>query len=364
MNNTEQMENSLRTIEIVPEQSPKPTEGLLPETVINLPNLSARDAMSMRSLIQNFCPTGWKVVVNLPFVPNPSRALFLIRCTPFSPPLQPQSREDWIAIRNNLSPILFDPLHTGFNDTANSYAEIPAGISITQYQEPNLLSLMTAAHRYWSGTINYHIRVVGDFIMNGYIYATKHRQLMIPTGRYNEYQYTPYIPKLDVSTNSAMQNSYIRSDLSMFRHMEITVPYERAIKTDMFEWSVNRVLAAVQSDLPAEYFTNEALDDFIGIYAESPLTSSGTGKQIEFIIETSAGPDFDLKQPLPLNSALFRPNSYLVGPNGKPTNAVYENYNIPFVRPDTTISSNGINAIAKVPTNVNPRFVKLHSAII
>jgi hypothetical protein len=358
MSTSEQMQNSLRTIEAVPEQSPKATEGLLPETVVNLPNLSARDSLSMRLLIENFCPTGWKVVVNLPFVPIIGRALFLLRCTPFSPPLQPHDRDTWIAIRNNLSPVLFDPLHQdpagSYDYVPNSFSRVPEGIFITQYSEPNLFSIMCAAHRYWSGTINYHIRVVGDFIMNGYIAVTKHRQVMVPCGRYDEYQYGPFIPKTDMSENSAFQNSYIRTDLSMFRHMEVSVPYERTVKTDMFEWARTRVESASTPEVPDTPSLPEAFDDFLAFYAKSPLTSSGTGKQIEFIIETSAGPDFRFEQPLPLNPAIFRPNGYLIGANGEVTDKVFPNYKIPFVRPDHSVNSDGLSTITTVPTRVSP----------
>lgn len=349
MNNMSQMQNSLRTIEAVPEQSPKPTEGSLPETIVNLPNLGSRDALSMRKIISNFCPTGWKVVVDLPYVPSISRALFLIRCTPFSPPLLPPTG-NWIQQRNNLCPVIFDPLvpAEGFaDDNTYTYGPIPEGISITQYQEPNLFSLMTAAHRYWSGTINYHIRVIGDFIMTGYVAATKVRQPIVPVGIYNDYADTPYVQRRDLSNNSSFQNSYMRTDLSMFRHMDITCPYERQIKTDMWVWSQK---ANFSKDLPyeTEHINVDAFDDYIAIYAESPLASSSTGKQVEFIIETAAGPDFELTQPLPLSHSLFMANSRVLYPDGKITPAVEPFYELPYIRPNPRLSSNGISQVIQV----------------
>lgn len=349
MDLAEQFENSLRTVEAVPEQSPKASDGPLPETIVNLPNLSSRDALSIRQIIKNYCPFGWKVVVDLPFVPDTNKAMFLLRCSPFSPPLQPLN-EGWIATRNVLSPLLHDPFSSADvgDEPINTYGQCPKGVSIVQYQEPPLISILTAFHRYWSGTINFHVRVVGSFISQGYVVSTKLRQLFVPIGKYNEYQDTPLITKPDLSFNYAMQNSYIRTDLTMFRHHEITVPYERQIKVDMQEWG-RRVYGAYPDDKKPPGYSPlvEALDDFIAFYPPSPLVSPNTGAQIEFIVEIAAGDDFSLEQPLPLCDTMFMPNSRLITNRDSPTAVRKPNYDIPFIRPNPKLVSDGFSTITK-----------------
>jgi len=340
-------QSTMKTIEEVPEESIQ--AELMQDTVVNLPNLSQRDALSLRNFINKFTPMGWKVVVDLPFLPNSNSALFAVVNTPISPPLQPLDEENWILIKNGLRNVLFDPVDGIPEAPAGQYvgiAQIPPGISITQYQEPNWLSLLSSNHRYWEGGINYQIRVVSNFITQGYITYTKLRNVPRTYGIYDQYRYAPILHKRDWSALAGQQNSYARTDLSMFRHAEITSPWEYSIPYDQ---QINGFLKTIgQKDLNSitEF---QSFDDLIMVYPGSPITSGEAGTQIEFILENCAAPDFNLYEPYPLMANLFMPNSRLVDAAGNPTANVKENFVIPDVMPNSKLFSNGVNEILLTP---------------
>lgn len=345
-------ENSIKAATTVPDSGL--SGDSMPETIINLPNLSSRDALSIRKLISQFMPTGWKVRVNLPFIPSTQNALFGLKHTPFSPPLAPFDTTSWIAIKNAFRPVVFDPLAlpTAINNLGGC-GEIPSGISIVQYQEPNLLSLMAAAHRFHMGSINFHIRVVCNFTTNGSIKATKTRNLPMSFGKYNQYKVCPIIQKRDFSMQQSLQNGYTRSDPSMFRHLTITSPWERQVPVDMVVDCQAKLDATRQVDIDPNNVVLPQNDDFIWVFADSPLTTLAEGGQIEFIIENCAGPDFELFTPFPLLPNFLTPNARMINFNGQMqqpvTDTYYKNLVIPDVMPNPELISDGINQINLAP---------------
>lgn len=333
---------TMKAAETVPETSISGQN--FSETVTNLPNLDSRDALSIRSLISKMMPTGFKVVVDLNFIPDLNHCLFFINHTPFYPPLAPLYKSNWLAIKNAFRPVWFDPSASSI--ISNGAGAIPAGISIVQYQEPNLLSLVSANHRFWMGSINYHIRVVCNFITTGYIVFTKLRNVPRSYGQYNQYAVAPVVQKRDTNILAGQQNSYGRTDLSMFRHMEITCPHERQVPVDMDTYLFERMKATMGKDTDNVTFSQN--DDVMAFYADSPLTSLGSGGQIEFIIENCAGPDFQLYTPFPLMQNSFLPTYRLVGFDNQPTaycQREYPNFVVPDVMPNPAIISDGIGSL-------------------
>lgn len=335
--------STMKNVEEIPEQGLTGDAPL--ETIQNLPNLSSRDAMSLRNFITNFTPTGFKVVVNLPYVPNAINSLFGIVHTPFYPPIVPKYDNLWLAIKNAFRPILFDPVPDGAGPTDVSYGLCPAGISIVQYQDPNMLSLLSSCHRFWSGTINYQIRVVCNFITTGYIQLTKLRNIVVPMSHYNQYAVAPIIKSGNMGMLQAMQNSYIRADLSMFRHMEFSCPYERPIPVDMDLYTKERIDTVLASNTDSQVYTYS--DDIIMVYAGTPLTAVAEGAQIEFIIENCAGPDFQLFTPLIPFTNTFIPISKLEDgiPGGT---SPYRGLPFPDVMPNADLISDGIKVLTPV----------------
>lgn len=323
-----------------------PVKGLktdpIQETIQNVPNLGARHALGIRPLISQFMPTGYRVIVNLPFIPNGKNYLFMIVHTPVIMPMQPRNPAGWIWLKGNNDIVLFDPpsddLSTSF------FRPIPSGISIAQYQEAPPLGVLSRYFRFWRGSIDYHIRVTSNFATNGYLRTSKLRQIGIKSGQFNRYAQCPSLMKRDYSTTESLMNSYVRMDASMFRHCEVTSPYEYPVdEIDNQLWFGNR------SYFPSDDTTTrveQVFADMIGVEAVGTLENVvGTG-QMTFEIEYRAGDDFDMFVPVPMTNSAFDTNSRLSSADGSPTTERKANFKIPDIRPNTSIISDGIDAIS------------------
>lgn len=359
--NVNDISTGLKAIDLVPEVA-----AVGEEVVAEAPKLKnvpiSRDNLLFTHWCRQFMPTGYEVVVNLPFVPDPRSAMFLIKCSPDICPIVPADFDWWIAVKNYMQFVRHD-VFSNTPGSSSAVGDIPPGIFINQITDPPPLSVLTSHFRFWQGKFNIHIRVVGNFNQAGYLRTTKIRQVGIPFSIYNRYQNCPVPQKLGTFAQSGYFNSYIRADVTMFRHQEITVPFEQITPVDnldrwralyngitIYDNNFNQTDGSWTAPQNETSVVVPHYDDYIAVEAVGALAGSQQDAQLRFIIEIAAGDDFELFTPLPLSSAAFEPQSAYFQQDGTiRTGAVYGSaLKIPDILPDKTLKSNGQNTVELV----------------
>lgn len=291
--------------------------------------------ISFLSLIYQWQPMGCRVVLNLPFVGNDRDYLFYIRNGPFIP--IPPNLNNYLddAYRdnpdsyqgkcstyawNNMRPVfLFRDSASDFPDFDDPTKDFP--VTLTQYDMPPIISTIAQAFRRWRGDMQYRIRVVAGFATQGYIIVTPLKNVFVPVGVYDPFKVAPEIKRQDLSYKPSMMNSYALADTSMYRHIEVTFPYDYPTSYyDQYAWMSRRTspstyfavyqgaakppVKPVQQDHGIE--SEPHGDNFIGIGLRGNLAATQTGSQIEFELEYRCAEGFQFADPflLPWSSHL------------------------------------------------------------
>nr|WAL01504.1 structural protein [Electric ant polycipivirus 2] len=281
--------------------------------------------ISMLNLIHQWQPMGIRIIVNLPFIGNDQDVLFYIRNGPFIPrwdknykatnPFKAWPKPDlpddttlrqyaWNNTKNVWLGKSFDKFNYG-----------QSGVIMTQYDYPPILSTLSQAFRRWRGDMQYRLRSVAGFATQGYLIVAPYKNIFSPIGSYDEYATYPAITRQDTSYREAMMNAYVMADTSMFRHVEVTVPYEYpAPWYDQYAWLARRVSpnsAAVNATVTeSDYKTKMGFivtaephgDNFIAVMLRGKVETTETGGQIAFELEYRAMEGFQFADPgLPPN---------------------------------------------------------------
>lgn len=274
--------------------------------------------ISMLDLIHQWQPMGLRITIDLPFVGNDSDVLFFIRNGPLIP--------RWDKNYNDTDPDRAYPLLTPKIDKLRQYAWNNmknlwlgktfdstdygnSGIHFTQFDYPPFLSTLSQAFRKWRGDMQYRFRVVAGFATSGYIIVAPFKNLFSPIACYDEYKNHPAIVRQDASYREAMMNAYVMGDTSMFRHIEITVPYEYpAPYYDQYAWMARRVSPnsnCVTDLLKGEDPKNVGFiqtsephgDNFVGYMLRGQIGTGQTGSQITIELEYRAAEGFQFADP-------------------------------------------------------------------
>lgn len=326
-----------------------------------VPSLSMPRPMSFSSLIHQWQPMGYRVVVNLPFVGNDSDFLFYIRNGPFIPgvveysdvnyndrPTYPASVESYA--RNNMAAVFL------FGDEFKQYPEFTDPkknfpVTLTQYDAPPPISALAQSFRRWRGSMQYRIRVVAGSITQGYIIITPLKNVFVPIAIYDQFQTRPAIQRQDRSYCSSMMNSYGLVDAAMMRHAEISMPFDYPVPYyDQYAWMARRVAPSISwSGLKAgggkpvdakpwgETVDAEPHgDNFIAVGLRGALAASITGSQLEFELEYRCGEDFQFADP-------FLPPQYLALSNRIQKKAG----KYPYTIPNRDMMSDGVGVYSK-----------------
>lgn len=281
--------------------------------------------MNIFSVLNQWQPMGFRVIVNLPFIGNDSDFLFYIRSGPFipkppnahwyrdsaydsNPELYQQNVASFAA--NNMAAVrMFGDKIEEYPDYGVTSKEFP--IVITQYDMPPAISTFAEMFRRWRGDMQYRIRVVAGSITQGYIIITSVKNVFIPISVYNQFKYRPALWKQDNSYRASMMNAYGLVDVAMFRHSEITVPYDYPTPYyDQFAWMARRVTPGVNF-LPysgegkepvkpiarAEVKGEPHGDNLIAVGLRGALSTSLTGSQLEFELEYRCSEGFQFADP-------------------------------------------------------------------
>lgn len=346
MNNEEPELTQIANLQISHEGHKLPEQAQVASTSIPRP-------FTFMTLINQWQPMGVRVVLNIPFIGNDRDFLFAIRNGPFIPRFDKMYKDAG----------LYNDAGTANDLTINSYAfnnmknvlhatkkwrEPPTSekesIYITYYDYPPVLAELATMFRKWRGSMEYRIRVISGFSTQGYLFAGLLRNSPSYAAVFDQYKVLNSVARQDDSYREVMQNSYIMSDTSMFRHFKIHVPYEYPSPWyDQYRWIGNRsrpaeLFQAGGTDDPYKasnmIFNEPHGDNFIVIGMRGSLNTSVNQAQISFELEYRAGEDFQFADPGLPTGDFLKPASGKTLPSVQYPDKKYKSDGIGFPTPN------------------------------
>lgn len=304
----------------------------LPEQA-KIPTCNMPRQISMLSLMYQWQPMGFRIVIDLPFISNDRSYLFAIRNGPFIPlPFYKYDDTNNVAedenfkttgdpnpkilskdidcfAWNNTRPVT----HFQTFDELKASAEFPKDykIKISQFDYPPFLSALSQMFRRWRGDMQYRIRTVAGFATQGYVIVSSLKNVPSPIWCGNPFKYRPSYVRQDASYRESMMNAYVMSDTSMFRHIEVTQQFEYPVQWyDQFMWLSRRVSplsTATVTQGPQFWSMSEPHgDNFTVVASRGSIAASHTGAQLVFEIEYRAVEGFQFADPFLPNQAMFQ----------------------------------------------------------
>ncbi|ASK12199.1 putative capsid protein [Lasius neglectus virus 1] len=294
-------------------------------------------------LIRQWQPMGIRVKLAVPFYGNDQDYIFAIRNGPFIPSntyiyqdssgLTDVSEGDFPDPTKRKLTTLNTYQSYAWNNMINvthAYDSIKAqttpsdqfAVTITQFDEPPILSSLATMFRRWRGTMHYRLRVVAGFTTQGYIFVTLVRNSPSLVLASNPYSTVRGVKREDSSYRESMINSYVMGDTAMFRHFEFQVPYEYPTPYyDQFSWIGKRTRPAKNfawgdiSNNKGRYYEpfrpvkmEPHGDNYILVGLRGDIQTTSQNSQITFEIEYRAGDDFQFADPfLPFPNHYLRP---------------------------------------------------------
>lgn len=260
------------TITINPAAALAPVDAIPPEP------------SSIYALLRRWQPMGKRIVLKQPYISDEKSPIFAIRVTPFIP-----------HVNSGCFPFN-DPVYILPNNPNGPLTAEPAVHCVT-YDIPPPLSMLSTAYRYWTGQLKYNLRFISSALSQGYVIAGIARNRGVTdfsvdateAGYHSKLDSFRQIEGLGASFQEHMLEAYTRSDLSLSRHIEVTIPYNRVYpihdpRNDMYWAYVNHeVHPKVQQGA-----------DFLVV---SIRGATFVGPQVEDLVielEISAGDDFRL----------------------------------------------------------------------
>lgn len=343
MNSMEPIKSSLMNIQLG-----EPTTTLPEQTRAQVPVPIPRP-ISFLSLIHQWQPMGIRVVVNLPFVGNDMDPLFVVRNGPFIP----DPCDSWIDAYTlqDLSVWGFNAMQPVVLTSSTERKPFPDnyGVSVSYYDSPPLLSQISRCFRRWRGDMQYRLRLVAGFVTQGYIIITPVKNTPLAIEQVDEYAYFRYLVDTDsTSFRPKMQNSYIMSDCSMFRHVEVTMPYEYPTPWyDQFQWIDFRTRMFYEKKDDGSIQVTKGLvvqepfaDNWLFVSLRGALEPTRDTSQMSFELEYRAVEGFQFADPSIPPIDIHKPRRFLPR---------YGDFTKVKRFPNSALTSNGINKITEKP---------------
>lgn len=248
----------------------------------------ANDDVNFINIIHRWQPMGYRVVINLPFVGDDTTPLFALKNGPYIPPCPQYDGRTW-NYQQYYQPIY--PLPSTISGGE--------GVTVTRYDNVPPLAGLQWAHRYWRGSMKYRFRCVANFVAQGYVFSSVVRNLVpqelkgtiaAPANLQDTHR---FIPGLNSGYRQNQVNSYSMSDLSMFRHIEVEVPFEYPV--DFYDQyrALWEMACQIQVDPEGQRFVEPNNgDNFIVLCCRGGITSPQEGAQVVFELEYCPGDDF------------------------------------------------------------------------
>ncbi|UHM27668.1 MAG: hypothetical protein FPoV2_gp4 [Fushun polycipivirus 2] len=307
----------MEKIEVVPT---RPSETQLDTSKGTHLPLPFYKPINLMETIFKWQPMGKRVIINLPLVGDDRGFLFLIRCSPwipYVPDVINQYNDPSIANRVliNFEAIVHDINWSDYSQILSSSDATRAGalitfrsdpgVSIVTHSAPPLISKLAEAYRYWRGGLEYRIRTKAGFTHAANLVAMPILGARTPclTASPNIADVNstptpfnlrvPVIYKEKFSYLGAQANSFVNSDLSISRHMQIGYSYSRPTTcVDQFAEVAN--IINTRADSPILFTANApSFQDYIGVGVRGTIDNASVGSnQIECEIEIRAAQDF------------------------------------------------------------------------
>lgn len=322
--------------------APLPQVTFAPPTMPEAPmtdfDMSCNVPVGMDDVWRRWQSTGIRLMIDLPFVSDDRFPLFAIRANPFFPRLPAADAEitNMSTAFMYYSPVY--PLPGTTKDAVDQpkykiegdnvvYSPVK-GVYAVAYDNPGPFSTMSTMYRYWRGSIMYRLRCLSNFTVSGYMLVSSLKKgssrEMICDGTTiltDNKGYTTIggridsrirkIQELGFGYRTHMLNSYDMSDLSMFRHMQETLPFEcnqpwfdqYQFFKELYEAThgTPRAAGSSASYLVPPVFTTTS--QFLVIANRGAITSPTDGAQLSYELEYCPGPDFEFSGELFLNRA-------------------------------------------------------------
>lgn len=376
-------EEPIRVLNENQQVSTKPS--LIPEQS-NLPQTTMPRQISILNWIYQWQPMGIRVILNLPFTGDDSDFVFAIRNGPYIPYPYFNGYEDLdqAGVKSNYPA----PVSSfGYNNTRAVYLPYAQGSdypdpskpthTLVHYDLPPIISTMAQSFRRWRGDMQYRLRIVAGFATQGYVIGTTIKNTFSPIAIYDEYKVAPHIERQDISYRAGMMNAYTLSDTSMFRHLEITMPYDYPTSFyDQYAWLARRVCPSINFsyDTSAKKWTaDEGFlqdephgDNFLAVGIRGNLEAGAAGSQIIFELEYRCAEGFQFADPFfppthavdPLETSVDLERTIIIPNNVWDSDGV----TIPKKKNSSYQTSNPQHMTARIRHHKNQRYNSEHQA--
>lgn len=317
--------------------------------------LSIPRPLTLIRLLNQWQPMGIRVIINVPFQTDDFSYFFVLRNTPFIPKFNKGGTATSVYSFNNMRNVYSMPYppfgSLSSTDTVYAYPK-DYGISIVYHDYPPVISTIAESFRKWRGDMQYRFRMVAGFVTQAYFFAAPLKNCMMPIAKYNEYAESPVLSRQDLSYRESMTNSYVMSDSSMFRHLEITVPYEYPSPWfDQYQWMANRIFYTGTTDMIQETHG----DNWVGLGCRGNVDST-EAKTITLELEYRCAEGFEFADPGLPPAFMNTPIRDVRAKNGS------DSWMQSKTMPDTRYKSDGVNKISLVGNKMSTPIVELDTS--
>lgn len=245
-------------------------------------------------------PMGYRIVINLPFVSDDINPLFAVQVTPYIFPVF----QTWQTVAS-ASPRYFSTIYP----SPSTLSSTSLAVTATRYDTPPALAVMACAYRFWRGSMMYRFRCVSNFVASGYVMFTTAKGLVASQvdGTTDLSNHHRAIQGLDAGAKRFLGNGYVMSDLSMFRHVEVNVPFEYPVSF----YDTHRALFETYQSVASVPEIN-CPDNFVVAFSRGGITSPTDGAQVVYELEYAPGPDMEFSQELGFSRSLLEVNNFSV----------------------------------------------------
>lgn len=171
-----------------------------------------------------------------------------------------------------------------------------AGPHMVIYGPPPPIVQIMCAHRFVRSGMKFRFRCVSNFLASGYVISGvlkgAHFRNMPSAAKLEST--IRGIPELNQGYNPFMLNSFVESDVSMFRHIEVDAPYEYPLSYADTTRRLEENYALVAATA-TDYRLKREMRNFIILAPRGSITSDTPGAQLVYELEICASEDFDVR---------------------------------------------------------------------
>lgn len=255
--------------------------------------------------IYRYQPTGLRITIKLPVVSDDKSPLFLIRVSPTI-----RTPAESLAYFNNGPSHYrnFFPLrHAPIVAAGLSYNRIAddASVLFTQHSPGPLISKIADAHRFWRGGLSFYLKTTSQFTNQAAVFLTKIPATpdlifpllgqTVPDGFAQAMSCEPTVPMSSVYLDTYQGNSFIDMDLSILRHAQVTVPYEKPFpRHDMYvEDYTHEMACTFDAEVGAVQVPSPNYSQWLAVGLKAGIDKGAGPNEVFMELYIKAEPDFE-----------------------------------------------------------------------